>query len=75
MLNSQKVRCERYIKNMAKEHKMLTAAYNKLENEGFQLKVEAEFYKNYFKELTKVTTERKVMYYMNQHQEIVPLLH
>lgn len=60
---------------MTKEHKMLTAAYRGLENECFQLKIEAEFYKNYFKELTKVTTERKVMYYMNQYEEIVPHLH
>lgn len=32
VLSSQKVRCERYIKNMMKEHKLLTAAYHKLEN-------------------------------------------
>lgn len=75
VLNSQKIRCEKYIKNMAKEHKMLTAAYNKKENECFRLKIEAEFYKNHFKELTKITTERKVMYYMNQYEEIVPHLH
>lgn len=41
VLNSQKIRCEKYIKNMTKEHKMLTAAYHKLENECFQLKIEA----------------------------------
>lgn len=31
VLNSQKIGCERYIKDMIKEHRLLTAAYKKIE--------------------------------------------
>lgn len=58
-----------YQKLAAKEQELqqVREAVSHLQKELFQQKIEGEFYRSNFKELTKVTTERKIKFYQEHY--------
>lgn len=53
------------VETKGQEMKELRQAYKQMEQEVQMAKVEVEFYRHHFKELTKVSRERKIKFFVS----------
>lgn len=62
-LSAENVKLSKHFKVKDKEYKILQEAYQKMREQFAINQIEVEFYKENFKELSKVTTERKIRFF------------
>lgn len=73
-LSAENAKISKCMKFKDKEYRILQEAYKKLSEQLLVNKIEVEFYKGNFKELNRVTTERKIKFFDEQYYEIMPNL-
>ena len=73
-LSEQNAKISKHMKAKDKEYIILQEAYKKMSEQFAVNQIEVEFYKENFKELSRVPVERKIKFFDEQYYEIMPNL-